>query len=122
MGKGKSALDRRLEQLEREAASIQSNISSLDYALRRADRGAPARLKLMPDKRSLSAHPAPERKTKDPVEKPDRRKIANYLSGGSFRAVKLTPQEMAVQRNKAIFMIIVLIIVIYVMLKLFHKV
>lgn len=122
MGKSKSALDRRLEQLERESASLRNTINSLDYALKRTDRGSSPRLKLIPGRSASAPYPAAESKARNPVEKPVRRKIANYLSGGSFKAAKLTPQEMAVQRNKAIFMIVVLIIVLYVMLKLFHKV
>lgn len=120
MGKNKSALDRRIEQLEREAAAVKNTISNLDYAIRRVDREGSARLQLMKDRRTASEPAAPLSSKTAVVEKPVRRKIANYLSGGSFKAVKLSPQEVAVQRNKAIFMIIVLIIVVYVLLKVFN--
>ncbi|MGD9872969.1 MAG: hypothetical protein AB7T27_01740 [Kiritimatiellia bacterium] len=119
MAKRKSALDRRIEQLEREAASVRNTISNLDYALKRVDKEGSSRLELMRERRPVSQPDAPVR-SKDTVAKPVRRKIANYLSGGSFKAVKLSPQEIAVQRNKAIFMIIVLVIVIYVALKVFN--
>jgi hypothetical protein len=143
----KSAIDRRLKELEKESKLLRGEVRSLSKAVKKPESlAASGRFRPPPPEprpprtpersagpahrperpagqfnwgpRGPAAPPKPEAAVgsppagepqRNPVEKDKR--FANYFSSGGLMGTRPLRQEKNVQRNKAIFMIVLLVIV-----------
>jgi hypothetical protein len=101
--KEKRELEERLRALQREQKRLAKEISALSVQ-NSGSRSAPSKTR--------SASAAPSRRRSAGVGAPTEMKA--YFSSGSFRGGGKLRHERAVQRNKAIFMLVVAVVAIYI--------
>jgi hypothetical protein len=136
-----SLLDRRLRELQDEQQQLRRHIKTISRALKNQDDLAdlPRRVPLAPPAvRAGSRRPGPpapaeegseengDPETVRPVEAGSRPaspvksdgRFANYFTVGSVNGLRPLRHEKALQRNKALFMIFVVLVVAFVVYKL----
>lgn len=122
-------LARRLRQLEEEERALRQSMKEINRQLRRLERGSGDGLEL---RRALSAMPSPPTTAaapepdsdplgtaapRRPVARPNER-FANYFASGSFVKTRPLGRERRVQRNKAIFMVLFVLLMGYLVFHL----
>ncbi len=129
----KSVVDRKLEELQKESEKVRNTIKVLDRALKHSDSGAlrewgetAAPEPLAPKTSQASASMAPGIPPSSPPTSPGGRrptqmdhKFASYLTSGSFIPASPLREDRSVQKNKAIFMIVIVGVVAFVVYSLF---
>jgi hypothetical protein len=111
-----SRVDRKLKHIEQEKKRVQSEINALSRALRRGDvLSSPAAPGAM-----QASHNLPSGASGGGRALPARgdQRFAHYFSTGGFKSPIPGRQERRIQRNKAIFALILLVVVGYIVLTL----
>lgn len=142
--KSKSALERRLNKINQESQLLRDDIKTISRALRKQGdfRELPG-LKSTPTLRPSGGAGAPQEQKRKGAAGPSQKtragkasrvkktgartrasrrgsskRFANYFSAGSIVAATPLRQEKSVQRNKAIFMVVFVVLVSFVVLRL----
>lgn len=123
--KKRSALDRKLQQIEREKRQLEQEMKSLSRAVKRGQMVLPstneyaaAELPKQPSRRSpyseaVSRPPG----RKQPVRGDER--FANYFSTGGLKTPLPTRKGRAIERNKVVFIVILVIVVLFIVIRVF---
>jgi hypothetical protein len=118
--KQRSKIDQRLAELEREAHRLEKEIHAAEKRSRRPGKGpAPGIITRKPSAPEGAPGAGLSSGLREPSSPPpSRAKLNHYLATGSFRDPGMLRHERAVQRNKAIFMLIFVLILAYTIFKL----
>lgn len=126
--KKQSALDRKLDRIEREKRALEQEMKSLSRAVKRGQMVLPNPTEYSPAElpkgsrretslgATVSQGPAPAKK---PPVRGDAR-FANYFSTGGLKTPLPTRKGRAVERNKLIFIIIFVSIVLFILVSIFR--
>ncbi len=114
-----SALARRLRELEEEERRLRQNMKNVSRQLRRLERGAsePFDSRVPAETRAPAQDPMPRPQEAAPsgrrAEPSEDKRFANYFASGSFVKTRPLGRERRVQRNKAIFLLIFVLLMGY---------
>jgi hypothetical protein len=139
-----TSLERKLKELEQEKERVQHEIKSLAKAMKKGDLPSPPPPPRPAPASNLPPRLAPDPRPVDPFDDPFKNdplteaqpplgiprkasvygdeRFANYFSTGGFKSSPLPArQDRSVQRNKAIFMVALVVIVGYIIYSVFLR-
>lgn len=124
--KKQSALDRKLERIEREKRALEHEMKSLSRAVKRGQMVLPNATEYTPVELPKGTRQVPSVKpsaSHSPLKKQPVRgdaRFANYFSTGGLKTPLPTRRGRAVERNKTIFIVIVVLVVIFILVSIFR--
>ena len=113
----KSPLDKRIRELEKELSQVDGKVRSLAKVVDRSRSGGPLKLPTLVDP-SVDDRPPPRAAEsggiiKEPMRRPRDERFSDYLSSSLGGPVAPLRHERSQQRNKAMLVIAVLVVVLF---------
>lgn len=112
-------LNRRLAEIERERRRLEREMRSLNRTKSGCKTAPPTTTERGQEARGSGIRPQVESRERSPSHRgPSVERLNHYLSSGSFGKCRPLRHERAKQRNRAIFMIIVVLVAIFIILRM----